>query len=212
MGLRSERGYRRKERNSYVRERRTVVLIAAEGSNKTETQYFRDFAREYNKTVVFAPGNYTDPVNMVVALFEDFRRRDLDLGAGDIGYCLVDADLNPSKDAQIAAADKFAAEHGLRVLVSNPCFEVWFLCHHSASARHFASNSAVLSELCRYYPGYTKSAAGMFSATQSKLPDAIKNAASLRAACESAGYVPHTAEFEPSTEIDELAERLSGIS
>lgn len=145
MKTRGKAGYRAKKRNAHSRERRSTILIAAEGKNQTETQYFRDFAKEY----------------------------------------------------------------GVHVLVSSPCFEIWFLCHYSASTRRYASYDEVRAELWKYHDGYEKNSVGMFETTKVKLSDAITNAERLKHACEENGYRLHTVEFAPSSEVGELAKKLT---
>jgi len=62
------KGYEPRSKNRSNRERKSIIVIVAEGKNKTETQYFRDLAKKVNTIVKFVPSNYTDPVNMVNSL------------------------------------------------------------------------------------------------------------------------------------------------
>ena len=81
MAMSRQRGYQAKRRNTGERKRKRLILLSAEGKNKTETQYFTDMARALNLNIRFAPGNYTDPVHMVDALKKACR--DNDLGVND---------------------------------------------------------------------------------------------------------------------------------
>lgn len=201
--MKYKRGYDPKPRNTGSRERRRRVLIVAEGKNKTETKYFNDLRRAYGLNLSFVSGNYTDPVNMVHAL-----KSRLDSDYGDIGVCLIDSDFKESKNIQIARADKIAAENGMEVIVSSPCFEIWFLCHYSASTRQYCSVEEIITELRKYLPGYEKNADGVFAATSGRIGEAIRNAQTLRESCERNGYRPHTVEFSPSTDVDKLVKQL----
>ena len=67
MGI-IQSAYKRKQRNAEDRKRRAIVFLIAEGKNKTETLYFKAFGHDLNRNVRFAPGDYTDPVNMVSTL------------------------------------------------------------------------------------------------------------------------------------------------
>ena len=62
---------------------------------------------------------------------------------GDMGFCLVDYDCQSSKDEAILKADKFAGKiagkKNLKLLVSNPCFELWYLCHFIKSTKQYNS-------------------------------------------------------------------------
>lgn len=210
MAPRHQAGYTAKKRNAHNRPRKSVILIMAEGNNKTETQYFQDFARAYGKKVMFVPENFTDPVKMTQALIKEYHKSELNKEYGDIGFCLIDSDFNYAKDAQIAAADKLAAKENIKILVSSPCFEIWFLCHFHANAKKYRSNEEVLAELKEQFEGYQKSMPEMFAKTQDRLTKAIKNAQILRDVCEQSGYTYHTVDYLPSTEIDELAMKLMG--
>lgn len=128
-------GYQPKPRNTNQRERKKVILLMAEGENKTETFYFKGLSNS-SYVMQFAPGNYTDPVNMVNALRRTFDDLGLDATAGDVAYCLVDSDLDPKKDKQIACADAKAGD-GIKMIVSCPCFEIWYVCHYTKSTRQF---------------------------------------------------------------------------
>lgn len=199
-------GYIPKKRNTNTRERKPIIVIAVEGGNKTERLYFRDMAQTNNRILKFAKGNSTDPIHMAEALEEACKELDKDLG--DCAFCLVDSDFISGKDDQIAAADQLGQEAGFKVLVSSPCFEVWFLCHYTNSTKKYRSNNEVIRELCKHLPGYSKSLEGIFSKTSSLLDTAICNAKTLEEACISAGYHPHTLEFLPSTEVYKLVEEL----
>ena len=153
-------GYQPKTRNSYQRKRKSVVLLAAEGKNKTETQYFKSIPSP-DHVIRFAPGNYTDPVNMVYALRKEYEELELDAELGDAAFCLVDSDVDSAKDRQLEKADTEAGNR-IRVVVSSPCFEVWYLCHFTASTRQYASNNDVLKALKQYIPEYRKEMPGIW--------------------------------------------------
>ena len=44
-------GYKRKVRNSFRRARRPIIFLVAEGKNKTETLYFRNFGQDVNRII-----------------------------------------------------------------------------------------------------------------------------------------------------------------
>ena len=83
-------GYQPKRRNLFNRRRKSIILLAAEGKNRTETQYFKKVPCP-NHVIRFAPGNYTDPVNMVHALKREYEELELDPQLGDAAFCLVDS-------------------------------------------------------------------------------------------------------------------------
>lgn len=84
--------YRRKRRNAEDRKRRPIVFLIAEGKNKTETLYFKAFGHDMNRNVRFAPGDYTDPVNMVSTLKNFMADNDFSPELGDKA-CSFEAEL-----------------------------------------------------------------------------------------------------------------------
>lgn len=201
-------GYKRKLRNAGNRERNPVIFMNAEGNNKTETLYFKDFGKDRNRIVRFASGNHTDPVHMVNELQKYMEENGYNEELGDRAFCLIDADINPGKDKQIATADKLAKKYGIQVIVSVPCFEVWFLCHYALTSKVFSSNNEVITEVERYLPEYQKNAMNMYEKTKDRLSSAQKNAAKLEDYCKRCGYTPHTTTFAPSTEVYHIADTL----
>lgn len=145
MGIKPSNGYKRKQRNSGTRSRKAIVLLATEGRNQTETLYFKDMAKERGRVVRFVPGNYTDPVHMAQATKESYDDLELSAELGDRAFCLIDADCDAKKDLQISQADRIAEGGEFRILVSVPCFEVWFLCHYGQSTKQYASNRDVIA-------------------------------------------------------------------
>lgn len=84
-----------------------MLLIAAEGNNKTETNYFRNFQRD-NVSIKTISGNETSPVQLADRLIHEAN--DLDLQEDDLAVCLVDSDFDSAKDIQLKQADQEAGE------------------------------------------------------------------------------------------------------
>ena len=198
-------GYTSKQRNSYRRKRKSIVLLGTEGKNKTETIYFRS-VQSSNYVVQFAPGNYTDPVNIVPSLEQEYKELELDANLGDVAFCLVDSDVNPAKDKQMKKADTETDK--VTMLVSSPCFEVWYLCHFTASSHQYASNDEVLKALKKHIPNYKKGMSEIWSTIGDKTKDAVKHAKQLEKICLSKKLKKHTVSFTPSTEIYKVVELI----
>ena len=106
-----------------------MLLIAAEGNNKTETNYFRNFQRD-NVSIKTISGNETSPVQLADRLIHEAN--ELDLQEGDLAVCLVDSDFDSAKDIQLKQADQklekaCKKQRMLKMILSNPCFEKWYL-------------------------------------------------------------------------------------
>lgn len=155
----------------------------------------------------YAPGNYTDSVNMINALKMEYDYLELDPTLGDAAYCLIDGDLNQQKDKQIAQADVEAGKR-IKVIVSNPCFEIWFLCHFIKTTKHFSSNKEVIKALNKYIPNYCKNMENIWDEIGDKTKLAIANAEALEQFCLNNGFKKHTSEFVPSTEVYHIVEYI----
>ena len=199
-------GYQPKARNSHQRNPKSVILLAVEGKNKTEAQYFKSVPCP-DHVIRFAPGNYTDPVNMMQALRKEYEDLGLDAQSGDAAFCLVDSDIDPIKDRQLERADAEAGEN-MELVVSSPCFEVWYLCHFTTSTRQYNSNSEVLKALKEHIPDYRKEMPGIWDAIGTETDIAIRNARYLELQCLEKGLKRHTVAFTPSTEVYKIMELL----
>jgi len=201
-------GYKRKERNSFQRRRKSIIFLVAEGKNKTETMYFRDFGQDVNHIIRFASGNHTDPVNMVNELKNFLVENDFSQDLGDKAYCLIDADVNPSKNEQILKAEELAKRAGIEIILSVPCFEIWFLSHFIFSTKQYISSAEVVTDLQKYILGYGKSTSGVYKKTKALISTAHENAVRLEEYCKKNGFLVHTTEFLPSTDVYRIVEEL----
>ena len=200
-------GYQPKARNSYQRNRKSIVLLSTEGKNKTETLYFKSIP-SLKHVIRFAQGNYTDPVNMMHALKKEFEELELETEMGDAAFCLVDSDVDPAKNSQLEKADSEATD-GIKLVVSSPCFEIWYLCHFSASTRQYGSTDEVLRILKQHIPEYKKEMTGIWEIIWNKTDTAIHNAKVLEQQCFEKGIKLHTVAFTPSTEVYKIVELLT---
>ena len=90
--MNNRKAYKPKQRNSQKRTPKRILLIKAEGKNKTEINYFNNFESD-TIHVVRGKGNETDPQNMMQQLINQCDSDGLD--KNDLAVCLVDADFNP---------------------------------------------------------------------------------------------------------------------
>ena len=131
---------KQKKRGQVNRSRTKLILIAAEGRNKTEKLYFHElFQNNKDYRVRFTSSTETDPVGIVASAVQYIQSEELDLKNGDLAFCAVDTDTDISKQGQINQARKLAEESGVELLLSNPCFEIWFLQHCRYSTIRYAS-------------------------------------------------------------------------
>ena len=200
----------KKKKDKPTREVRKVILVSAEGVNKTERTYFAEFNRlQKDYHIVFATGNSTDPVNIVSEAIDGVTKNGLNLKQGDIACAVFDVDFG--KERKINEARQIAKKAGVRLILSNPCFEVWLLQHFRHSTRGYLSNEAVIDDLLGCWPEYRKSI-GSYQNIVDKTYNAIENAGKLRAYHDSLYASVNTEERNPSTDVDELIRTILNLT
>ena len=78
-------------------------------------------------------------------------------------YCVFDTDTDPIKQREIDEAIRQAGHSNVEIVLSNPCFEVWFILHFGYTSKQFQSNEEVLRELRKNIPDYEKISESMKS-------------------------------------------------
>ena len=194
------------KRGKENRIRKPVFLFATEGDNKTEELYLQHFSIRNVRTVSFAPGNETDPVSMMEHLKEDAVEKQLSVEYGDRAFCLIDADTAKHKQSQIYAARKQETEL-CKVIVSVPCFEVWFLCHFKNSSKVLTSGEAVRA-MQKHVPHYNKNS-DIYVILKGKTLDAVNNAQLLQQFHAKLGRKEGTVDANPSTEMYKVITALN---
>lgn len=206
------RRFEQKRRGEISKRKRPTVYIAAEGHNRTERYYFKGLISKYKGfSIRMVPDSSTDPVRMAESLGDYMNEFGFSAEDGDLAFCLIDHDCNFEKDSQISQAKQIARENGFSIIVSNPCFELWFLCHF-VYPRKYSSSKEVVRDLENYIPGYEKSDMNIFDRTETHLKDAIEIAKKLETNCISAGYPIHRHDFTPSTEVFKMIEKLLEVN
>ena len=123
--------------------RRILVLC---GGTRTERHYFSELTKaRRNPTVqVTVLGKGIAPDQLV-------RHAKRVGGDHDELWCVVDTD-----EFDIAKAARLADELGVRLAVSNPCFELWLLLHFDDHRGATRSYKELRPKLIKHVPGYDK--------------------------------------------------------
>lgn len=199
--------FMQKSRGKRLRKRKKIIFIGAEGKNKTETKYFNSFNRLQDTYIVkFERNNRTDPKGMVTSIHKEAQAEGITGRNGDEVYVLLDADSEQYKKEQIKEAISIGKNKNVNVIISNPCFELWFLLHFEYTTKYFSSNRELIKELKRYIKNYEKNL-DVFTMLEDKQMDALKNAKKLHSVHaetrKQLGYVQN-----PETDIDILVDKL----
>lgn len=202
----ADRNFQKKKRNDVKRKRKPVMLITAEGRNKTEKQYFNSFQDQHGKYFIrFATGLETDPVGMPKAMEKAWKKNELSEKDGDKAYIVLDMDCKPEKIQLVKELQK--KSKNIRFIVSNPCIEVWFILHFIYTTHQFKDSKEPKKELAKYIPGYEESM-DISAILRPMLNDAEKHLEQLKGYYETLAVAWGDADCNPMTDIVEVLEEL----
>jgi len=196
------------KRGSASRPTGDIILIVCEG-NKTEPQYFKSLQAEWKisaaQVEICGEQCGSAPISVVDHAIEARKTREREFKRTgtpkyDQVWCVFDVDRHVSlQDAQ-----KKAKDNKLKVALSTPCFEFWYLLHFLYTTRPFPRCEDVVSELKKHIPDYRKNAAPITLLLEN-LDNALANARRLRADNDKTGST------NPATDVDKLAQILQSL-
>lgn len=191
------------KRGSKRRTEKNIILIGAEGKNKTEKMYFTELGKDFRDRylIKFAKGNSTDPVGIVRDTVKDAKKECID--EDDIAFAVFDTDADAGKQRLVDEAVALASKDDVRVITSTPCFEIWYLLHFRYSTGAFINSKKAVEELQKYIPEYEKNS-NVYSELRKSLEDAIANAERLDAYHKERGLREKSVERNPSTDVFEV--------
>ncbi len=113
-------------------------LIVCEGE-KTEINYFSYFKSLFHKHNIkvipfkgentHADGIVEDAINKIKESKKEGNP--INIEKGDIVWCVFDSDRNSV--GQLNRAKDLANKHKIKIIFSNPCFEIWYIFHFTNS-------------------------------------------------------------------------------
>ena len=156
------------------RDTKPVTYIFCEGE-KTEPIYFARW-RERGISLHIIPVSHTDPMGIVNDAKQKMSERSFEPSQGDSVWCIYDVDAN--SDDALEKAFSLARRNGYKIVISNPCFELWYILHFELPGRSLTSAEAQ-ALLSKLIPGYSKSV-DVFEQLESIRAKAMSNAARLK--------------------------------
>lgn len=201
------RSFSEKKRDSSVKKPKPLLLLIAEGRNVTETQYFRQFQRQFSSfnIKILTPGSATDPAKMLEKLERYWKQYDMSDARGDRGYVVLDLDCKEKKAHLI---EKLKRNSKIaRFIVSNPCFEVWFVLHYHYSTHVYSDGDEVVKDLRRFIPEYQKNTE-VTAILTGKLDTAMENARKLVEHYEELGFSWPSIACNPRTDVPEIINEI----
>lgn len=207
----TRREFNTKKRNIATRKPRPVVFIVAEGKNVTESQYFRSFQQQFGSyTIKIAKlGNITDPEGMHKKALGLWSQNELKYDQGDRIFIVLDLDCDEKKAQIIKRLARDSKQ--VEFIVSNPCFEVWFLLHFRYSTKPYQNSMEVVYELQSLFPEYEKNY-DMSSVLGKKLDAAMKNAQKLKENYDKLQFNWPSNECNPRTDVPQIIKVINNAS
>ena len=194
------RNFSIKPRNTGRRTPKPVLLLVAEGRNVTETLYFRQFQKQYASynIKIITPGSVTDPEGMLEKLEIYWSRNEMDFMKGDRGFVVLDLDCDDRKAKLIEKLE--ASSKVAQFVVSNPCFEVWFLLHYKYTTHVYLSGAEVIRDLRSFIADYEKNK-DISELLSDKTEIAFQNAVKLARHYDELGYKWPSSKGNPRTDV-----------
>lgn len=208
-------------RGSKPRRTKPVILIVTEGE-KSEPKYFEHFrTRQNNVEVRVVPnsknGGKTDYLNLIRKASRICKDDDLSPRSGDSVWIVADGDVNyqvadaiKKKNEALTQARATAEKEAYSLLISNPCFELWYLLHLRYTTAHLPDYDAVKKALEQAGIKDYEKHNDLYEQLASETIEAIKRAKRLETHQVENGFtLPLCIDANPFTEVYRLVEKLS---
>ncbi len=196
---------------------RQYVLIVCEGE-KTEPNYFECLRRELALTSVEVEIAGGKGGRAPISVVDLAVRRKKDRGgrspegtthaAYDAVWCVMDVESPVPHESLSRALDK-AKGNRLRVALSNPTFEYWYLLHFVKTSALMPTNHDVMRALKKHYPAYQKSDRGIFAELFPRTETGIRHAEQV---LKEKHYGEDLRECNPSTHVHRVVAQLRTIA
>ena len=203
-------------RDSKKRNTNPIIVIVCD-AKETEPVYFKNF-KARNKPLEVAVVDKAAGKSFDELIQETLRAKDKYIAGTESSsslWLVADVDVNRHtknneqvRQNQIEKLKKDAAFQGFKVVLSNPCFELWFLLHFSYSTGYLSDYNGVLQKLLKHIPEYKKTT-DVFTMLENEMTKAILNGKKLKKHHEGLGVTLKDVKMNPYTDVFELVEELT---
>jgi hypothetical protein len=191
-----------------VREPLSTLYIVCEGK-KTEPLYFDNYRTiENNVRIRPIPSPKKNAIGVVDFAITKIKRGDFSLKDNDEVICVFDCDANT--EVNLEEAFKKARTAKIKMCLSNPRFELWFLLHYECDKNQFTKEK-LESRLEKHIPNYKKNQ-NYYDKLSSNMDYAIKNANKLNKYHSSNGTSLESVKSNPSTQVHEVIALIHGFN
>ena len=188
------------------------ILISCEGE-KTEYNYFEDIRKslrmEPNKIIVLEP-EASDPLSIVRQVLEErvYRQQNKEWAEDDMAWAVFDGDEHIANNINNwQEALQLARGNDIRLAISNPSFEYWYLLHYQ-NQNSFLTRQQAMQLLKTHLPNYEKSDVLYRNELQPLTKTAIERARQIRHLAEGNALEAYT---NPCTHVCELVEIILSL-
>ena len=208
------------QRGSKHRQTKPVILIVTEGE-KSEPNYFANFrTRQTNIEVRVVPnsknGGKTDYASLIRKAVKICTDDGLSPNGGDSVWIVADADVNyqaadavNKKNAALSEARKKAGKESFELVLSNPCFELWYLLHLRYTTAHLPDYDAMRKSLEQAGITDYEKRNDLYEQLVSHTSEAIERAKRLeKFHADNGSTLPLGIDSNPFTEVYKLVEKL----
>jgi hypothetical protein len=204
------------KRRKAFKEPHKSILIVCEGE-KTEPIYFNALNDRLRLIMVDVQivGKGAAPITVVdhaIELRDDRKyiaKKSLTKTEFEIIYCVIDVEMPVAHESLSRAINK-ARDNGLKVILSNPCFEYWYILHFRKTSAPFHTNDEVKSALRQEHPAYSEGDTTIFDVVYPKTDDAIKH--SKEVLREQHNNAEDIRNCNPSTHVHKIVEYLQAMA
>ncbi len=203
------------KRREAFKEPHKSILIVCEGS-KTEPIYFNALKDKLRMAMVDVEivGEGAAPITVVDRAIElrqerkYIAKKSLTKAAYEIIYCVIDVEA-PNPHESLAEAVRKAKDNRFEIILSNPCFEYWYILHFRKTSAPFSRSRDVKSALRQEHLAYNESDTTIFNVVYPKTSDAIKH--SKEVLKEQHNDAEDLRDCNPSTHVHKIVEYLQNM-
>ncbi len=193
------------------RQPRPHILIVCEGE-KTEPYYFKWIKNKLRLSTIEIKRDIQDPLRIVKEACESKpkKRKSDKLSDYDEIWCVFDVE-NPINNPNLDQAIELADDSNIKLAVSNPSFEFWYILHFECTDREFADGNEAKKYLRQFIPNYSSGNSDFLEDLCAHTDEAIMNSRNIFD-CHAKRLFGKNNRFpNPSTYVHELVEELLKI-
>lgn len=185
------------------------VYISCEGD--TEETYLLGLKKQFSKkaNIKISNSRKTAAKDVVRNLITKYKT---EYDKNDLKYCIFDCDENTEQD--LILAKKQADKAGIKIIFSNPCFEIWLLWHYENKFSVQSSREKLKKQIEKFVKtNYwtCKDNPNLYDLTKEKLANAQMNCCQRKEELLKEGVFTYSRASNPFSNFDDLYDDLVAL-